>query len=48
VNEAGWQHENIVLKPNSFDPAYADIVIEPTAINDSAFNVIGVFERVLV
>jgi len=47
VNEAGWQHENIVLKPKSFDPTYEDIVIEPTSLHERAFSVIGIFECVL-
>ena len=47
VNEAGWLHENIVLKPKSFDPTYEDIVIEPTSLHERAFSVIGIFECVL-
>lgn len=47
VNEESWQHEKIILKPKSFDASYQDIVIEPNAINEKTFNVIGIFDRVI-
>ena len=47
VNEESWQHEKIILKPKSFDSSYQDIVIDPNAINEKTFNVIGIFDRVI-
>jgi len=47
VNEESWQHEKIILKPKSFDASYQDIVIDPNAINEKTFNVIGIFDRVI-
>lgn len=47
VNEESWLHEKIILKPKSFDSSYQDIVIDPNAINEKTFNVIGIFDRVI-
>lgn len=47
VNEESWQHEKITLKPKSFDSSYQDIVIDPNAINEKTFSVIGIFDRVI-
>jgi DUF2075 family protein/predicted GIY-YIG superfamily endonuclease len=47
VNEESWQHEKIILKPKSFDVSYQDIVIDPNAINEKTFSVIGIFDRVI-
>ena len=47
INEESWQHEKIILKPKSFDASYQDIVIDPNAINEKTFNVIGIFDRVI-
>lgn len=47
VNEETWQHEKITLKPKSFDSSYQDIVIDPNAINEKTFSVIGIFDRVI-
>jgi DUF2075 family protein/predicted GIY-YIG superfamily endonuclease len=47
VNEEGWQHEKIILKPKSFDASYRDIVIDQNAINENTFSVIGIFDRVI-
>lgn len=47
INEDSWQHEKIILKPMSFDSSHQDIVIDPNAINEKTFRVIGIFERVL-
>jgi DUF2075 family protein/predicted GIY-YIG superfamily endonuclease len=47
VNEESWQHEKIILKPKSFDSSYQDIVIDPNAINEKTFSVIGIFDRVI-
>ncbi|MDZ7614111.1 MAG: hypothetical protein U5K51_10780 [Flavobacteriaceae bacterium] len=32
ITDEGWLHENIILKPKSFDASYQDIVIDPNAI----------------
>jgi DUF2075 family protein len=47
INEDNWQHEKIYLKPKSIDASYQDIVIEPNAINENTFRIIGIFDRVL-
>lgn len=47
VNEDSWQHEKIILKPKSFDTSYQDIIIDPNALNEKTFKVIGIFDRVL-
>ena len=47
VNEESWQHEKIILKPKSFDSSYQDIIIDPNAINEKTFSVIGIFDRVI-
>ena len=47
IYEESWQHEKIILKPKSFDSSYQDIVIDPNAINEKAFSVIGIFDRVI-
>jgi SOS-response transcriptional repressor LexA len=47
VNEESWQHEKIILKPKSFDTSYQDIVIDPNAINEKTFSIIGIFDRVI-
>ena len=45
VGEETWQHDCIILKPKSFDPAFEPIVLNKEELND--FKVIGVFECVL-
>jgi hypothetical protein len=47
VTEEGWKHEKIILKPKSFDSSYQDIIIDPEAINEKVFNIIGIFDRVI-
>jgi DUF2075 family protein/predicted GIY-YIG superfamily endonuclease len=47
INEESWHHEKIILKPKSFDASYQDIVIDPNAINEKMFSVIGIFDRVI-
>lgn len=47
INEDGWHHEKIILKPKSFDASYQDIVIDPDSINEKTFSVIGIFDRVI-
>jgi superfamily II DNA or RNA helicase len=45
VSEEGWEHLEILLKPNSNDPTYKDIVIAMENANE--MNVIGEFIEVL-
>lgn len=45
VTEEGWQHQEIVLKPNSYDSSYKDIVIDMNNAHD--MKVIGEFIEVL-
>jgi DUF2075 family protein len=47
MNEEGWQHEKIILKPKSRDSSYQDIVIEANEVNEKTFRVIGIFDRVI-
>jgi DUF2075 family protein/SOS-response transcriptional repressor LexA len=47
VNEESWQHEKIILKPKSSDASYQDIEIDPNAINEKTFSVVGIFDRVI-
>lgn len=44
-NEDSWSHQSIVLKPQSIDTSFEEIVISEEAIED--FNVVGIFEMVL-
>jgi len=45
ITEDSWRHKAIVLRPESNDPVYTDIVLE---IDDTTeFDVIGVFDRML-
>ena len=43
--DSGWEHEKIVLRPDSTDPSFKDIVLEGEDLH--AFKVLGIFERVL-
>lgn len=45
VTEDGWKHTSIVLKPNSYDESYKDIVI--TEDNGAEIRVVGEFIEVL-
>lgn len=45
VSEEGWEHIEILLKPNSYDPSYKDIVIDLENANE--MNVIGEFIEIL-
>ena len=47
ISEEGWHHEKIILKPKSFDTSYQDIVIDPESIDEKAFSIIGIFDRVI-
>jgi phage repressor protein C with HTH and peptisase S24 domain len=45
IAEEGWQHTSIVLKPNSYDSKYNDIIIDED--NAEGMNVIGEFVSVI-
>ena len=45
VNENGWRHQTIVLKPLSFDDSYKEIVLNEEDVSN--FKVIGIFECIL-
>ncbi|MCO5259765.1 MAG: DUF3427 domain-containing protein [Crocinitomicaceae bacterium] len=45
INEEGWQHTEIVLKPNSYDESYQDIIIDEEG--GEGMRVIGEFVCVL-
>jgi superfamily II DNA or RNA helicase/HKD family nuclease/SOS-response transcriptional repressor LexA len=45
ISEEGWEHLEILLKPNSFDLSYKDIIINEENANE--MNVIGEFIEVL-
>ncbi len=45
INEEGWEHTEIVLKPNSYDKSFSDIVLNEE--NASGMRVIGEFVSVL-
>lgn len=47
VTEEGWRHETILLKPNSYDPAYEDIIVSMEDVENNVFNVVGEFVDVL-
>lgn len=48
VNSEGWKHERIILKPRSTDSIYQDIIIDVKDHDERKFNIIGIFERVIV
>lgn len=48
VTEEGWKHKRIILKPRSNDSIYQDIIIDVKDHDERKFNIIGIFERVLV
>jgi superfamily II DNA or RNA helicase/phage repressor protein C with HTH and peptisase S24 domain len=41
VTEEGWEHTEILLKPNSYDPSYKDIIINDE--NSANMKVVGEF-----
>jgi len=47
VSEEGWRHEKIILKPNSFDSSYENIIITNEDLEDKQFNVVGEFVDIL-
>lgn len=45
VSEEGWQHNSILLKPNSYDNSFKSIVIDEN--NSNEMRIIGEFVKVL-
>jgi len=45
MDDSGWEHQSIVLKPISNDITYNEIILDSESIE--SFKVVGVFERVL-
>jgi len=45
--EKSWRHSSIILKPNSFDKTYQDIVITDDDTAEKEFNVVGEFVDIL-
>ena len=45
VSEEGWEHLEVLLKPNSYDLSYEDLVI--TSDNAAEMNIVGEFIKVL-
>ncbi|WP_252723828.1 S24 family peptidase [Winogradskyella psychrotolerans] len=45
ITEEGWQHNSIVLKPNSYDASFNSIIINEE--NSSEMRIIGEFVQVL-
>lgn len=46
VSEEGWQHLEIILKPNSYDSSFKDIIINQE--NAHEMNIVGEFIEVLI
>ena len=44
-NEDGWQHSSIVLRPNSYDDSYKNIILKEE--NSSGIRVVGEFVKIL-
>lgn len=45
VNDSGWEHQSIMLRPISNDMSYNDLILDPEGVE--SFQVIGIFDRVL-
>lgn len=45
VTEEGWEHTEIILKPNSYDDSYSDIIIDSE--NADSMSIVGEFVTVL-
>ena len=45
ISDADWKHTSIVLRPNSFDDSYKNIII--TEENGSEMRVVGEFIKIL-
>lgn len=46
LSEEGWEHTSIVLRPNSFDSSYKNIIINEE--NGSKMRVVGEFVKILL
>lgn len=47
ISEDSWRHQRILLKPNSYDDSYEDIVISEEDVRENNFNVVGEFVSIL-
>jgi superfamily II DNA or RNA helicase/HKD family nuclease len=45
ISDVGWEHTSIVLKPNSFDSSYKDIIINEE--NGASMKVVGEFVSII-
>jgi predicted metalloenzyme YecM len=45
VSEEGWEHTSIVLRPNSFEESYKNIIIDED--NGAEMRVVGEFIKIL-
>ncbi len=45
VTEDGWEHTEIILKPNSYDDSYRDIIIDSE--NADSMSIVGEFIKVI-
>ncbi len=45
ITDEGWEHTEIVLRPNSFDPSYKDLIINQENANN--MSVVGEFITIL-
>lgn len=45
VTEESWEHTSIILRPNSYDPTYKNIII--TEENAAEMRIVGVFVKIL-
>jgi hypothetical protein len=45
TTEEGWQHNSILLRPNSFDSSYKDIIVNEE--NGSGMRVVGEFVSII-
>jgi hypothetical protein len=46
TSEEDWKHTSIVLRPNSFDDSYENIIINEE--NSSEMRVVGEFVKILI
>jgi hypothetical protein len=45
ITENDWLHTSIVLRPNSYDPSFQNIVIDES--NAKEMRIVGVFVQIL-
>jgi hypothetical protein len=46
VSEEGWEHTSIILRPNSFDASYKNIIINEE--NGKEMRVVGEFISIII